>query len=62
MSLPLGDRAAGSVIRFKFTTVTDAGVPSALAGSPAISVYKDDSTTQSTAGITLTTDFDTTPG
>lgn len=49
--------AGGAKLYCKFTT-RDAGVPTTLSGSPAISVYKDDSTTESTAGVTLTVDFD----
>lgn len=42
----------------KFTTVDTAGIPTVLAGTPVISVYKANGTTQSVAGITLTVDFD----
>ena len=50
---------AGNVVYRKFTTrALSTGVPTTLAGTPAISVYKDDSTTQSTAGVTLSVDFD----
>lgn len=52
----LGDRAPGSTIVLDFTTAVD-GVPTALGGSAAISVYKN-SVTQSTAGVTLTTSYD----
>lgn len=38
------------------------GAPFALAGTPVISAYEDNSTTQITAGITLTADFDTVTG
>jgi hypothetical protein len=34
------------------------GAPFTLAGTPALSVYKDNSTTQTTTGVTLTADFD----
>lgn len=47
----------GGKIYAKFTS-RDSGVPFTLAGSPVVSVYKDDSTTQSTTGVTLTVDFD----
>jgi hypothetical protein len=57
----LGDYKAGDTIDFKFTT-RDAGVPFTLAGSPAVSVYKSNSTTESTAGVTLTVDFDSRTG
>ena len=40
----------------KFTT-RDSNVPATLGGSPVISVYKDAVTTPSTAGVTLTVDF-----
>lgn len=51
-----------ATLNFKFTTRTTAGVPFLLAGTPAISVYKANDTTQSTAGITLTADFDSVTG
>jgi hypothetical protein len=55
----LGDYDASTVIYGKFTTFQPTtGAPFTLAGSPALSVYKDNSTTQSTAGVTLTTDFE----
>lgn len=37
-------------------------VPITFAGSPAVQIYKDDSTTQSTAGVTLTVDHDSVTG
>jgi len=51
-----------ATLNVKFLTV-DLGsnstrVPTTLAGTPVISVYKDNSLTQITAGITLTVDFD----
>lgn len=58
----LGDFATSAVIDHKFTTVTTTGAPTQLAGTPAISVYKDNSTTQSTSGVTLAVDFDTVTG
>lgn len=48
--------APASVIRLKFTTVDSTGLPATLT-SGAIVVYKDDSTTPSSAGVTLTPDF-----
>jgi hypothetical protein len=57
----LGDFAASDIIDFKFTTRRDTGAPFALA-SGAISVYKSNSTTQSTTGVTLTADFDSVTG
>ena len=63
MSKYLGDFAAGDTIDFKFTTFRPStGAAFTLAGTPAMSVYKDNSTTESTAGITLTTDFDSRTG
>lgn len=38
------------------------GAPFALAGTPAVAAYEDNGTTEITAGITLTTDFDTRTG
>lgn len=55
----LGDYDAGGTLFSKFTTYRPStGAPFTLGGTPALSVYKDGSTTQSTAGITLTADFD----
>jgi hypothetical protein len=55
----LGDRNPGSVIDFKFNTLRDdTGAPITLAGTPVVKVYKANGTTESTAGVTLTTDFD----
>lgn len=53
-----GDYAIGSLVDFKFATRDASGVPTALAGTPTLGVYKANSTTESTAGITLTIDFD----
>ncbi len=59
----LGDFAAGDTIDFHFPTRRfSTGAPHQLAGSPAVSVYKANGTTQSTAGITLTVDFDSFTG
>jgi hypothetical protein len=61
--MSLGDFDAGATLYFKFTTFRPStGAPFTLAGSPAISVYKDASTTQSTSGVTLTADFDSVTG
>jgi len=59
--MSLGDFAPGATIDFAFTT-RFGGVPTTLAGTPAVSVYKDSSLTQSTSGVTLTTDFDNVTG
>lgn len=61
--MTLGDFDAGATLHFKFSTQRPStGAPFTLAGTPALSVYKDNSTTQSTAGITLTADFDSVTG
>ncbi len=63
MSKHLGDYDASTVIYGKFTTFQPTtGAAFALAGSPVLSVYKDNSVTQSTAGITLTVSFDSVTG
>jgi len=57
--MSLGDFDSSAVIYFKFTTFRPStGAPFTLAGTPALSVYKDNSTTQTTTGVTLTVDFD----
>lgn len=58
----LGDIALESTINFKFTTVQVSGAPFTLAGSPVLSCYVGSSTTEITAGITLTVDFDSRTG
>ncbi len=58
----LGDFTLGSTFDFKFTTVTTTGAPTTLAGTPVISAYLDNDTTQLTAGITLSVDFDSVTG
>lgn len=63
MSKYLGDFTAGDVIDFKFTTYRPStGAPFTLAGSPVVSVYKDNSVTQSTTGVTVSVDFDSVTG
>jgi len=57
-----GDYRAGDTIDLKFQTLNTSAVPTTLAGTPAISVYKSNSTTESTTGITLTVDFDSHTG
>lgn len=51
-----------ATLNFKFTTVGTDGAPTTLAGTPVISVYKADGLVQSTAGVTLTVDFDAVTG
>ncbi len=58
----LGDIATGSTLRGSFNTRRSDGTPITISGTPALSVYKDGSTTESTAGVTLTTDFDSRTG
>jgi len=59
----IGDFDPSAVVYFKFTTQRPStGAPFTLAGTPALSVYKDNSVTQSTTGVTLTADFDSVTG
>jgi hypothetical protein len=58
----LGDFTLGENVDTDFTTVDSGGIPTQLAGSPVISAYVGNSTTQITAGITLTVDFDSVTG
>ncbi len=57
-----GDIRLGDTIDVKFCTVQASGAPTTLAGSPVISAYLSNSTTQLTAGITLSVDFDAVTG
>ena len=57
----LGNIKEGATLNFHFTTISS-GAPTTLAGTPVISVYKNGSDTQTTTGVTLTVDFDTTTG
>ncbi len=57
MSVP--DYQLGETLDFKFTSRAFAtGMPTTLAGTPAVEIYEDNSTTQITAAETLTADFD----
>ena len=59
----LGEVTIGGVLNFKFTTRAFAtGVPTTLSGSPALCVYKSNSTSEETTGVTLTVDFDSKTG
>lgn len=59
----LGDFDTSTVVYGKFTTYRPStGAAFTLGGTPALSVYKDNSTTQSTTGVTLTADFDSVTG
>jgi len=58
-----GDIRLGDTIDIKFTTTAaSTGAPTTLSGTPVISAYPGNSTTQLTAGITLTVDFDSVTG
>lgn len=57
-----GDIRLGDTLDLKFCTVQSTGAPTTLAGSPVISAYPANSTTQLTAGITLSVDFDSVTG
>jgi hypothetical protein len=53
------DITLGDTIDLKFTTTEpDTGAPATLSGTPVVSAYVGNSTTQITAGITLSADFD----
>ena len=56
--MDLGDRVFGKTVDFMFTTRRANGTPVTFAGSPVISVYKNGDTSETTAGVTLTVDFD----
>src|SRR6478609_4891710 len=58
----IGDFRLGDTFDLKFTTRQISGAPFTLAGSPVISAYVGNSTTELTAGITLTVDFDSRTG
>lgn len=63
MTKHLGDFDTSTVVYGKFTTFRPStGAAFTLGGTPALSVYKDNSTTQSTTGVTLTADFDSVTG
>jgi hypothetical protein len=58
----LGDFRLSDTFDTKFCTVNTSGAPTTLAGSPVISAYVGNSTTEITAGITLSVDFDSRTG
>jgi hypothetical protein len=58
----LGDFAEDATLDFTFNTQTSAGAPTTLGGSPAVAVYKANGTTETTAGVTLSVDFDSRTG
>ncbi len=58
----LGDFPPAAFITLKFpTVVVSTGVPSTLSSATA-SIYKDDGNTETTTGVTLAADFDSTTG
>lgn len=57
-----GNVPLGGTVDFTFTTVDAGGTPSTLGGTPAVAAYPGNSTTQITAGVTLTEDFDSVTG
>jgi hypothetical protein len=58
-----GDIRLGDTIDIKFvTTAVATGAPTQLAGTPVISAYVGNGTTEITAGITLSVDFDSRTG
>lgn len=58
-----GDIRLGDTIDIKFvTTAAATGAPTTLSGSPVISAYVGNGTTEITAGITLSVDFDSRTG
>lgn len=58
----LGDILAGTTIRFLFDTAAQDGSGLTLSGTPAIRAYKNNSTTESSSGLSLTVDFDSRTG
>lgn len=59
----IGDITEDEILYHKFSSKNLSQVPTTLAGTPVVKVYKDDATgTESTAGITLTVDFDSVTG
>lgn len=58
----LGDYVEDDTVYACFNTRQADGTPITLGGTPAVSVYKDGGVTESTAGVTLTTDFDSRTG
>lgn len=58
----IGDIPLGNTFNTKFCTVQSTGAPTTLSSSPVISNYVGNNTTELTAGITLTADFDSRTG
>ncbi len=53
-----GDHATSALVDYVFETTSSDGSLVQLAGTPSLKVYKANSTTEDTAGVTLTVDFD----
>lgn len=58
----MGDIAEDATIRGSFNTRDTDGAPITLAGTPSVAVYKDGGTTEITAGVSLSVDFDSRTG
>lgn len=58
----LGNYTEDASVTFKFHTTDATGQPFTLAGTPAVAVYVEGSTNESTAGVTLTVDYDSRTG
>jgi hypothetical protein len=58
----LGNYKSGDTVDFTFSTKGTDGAPITLAGSPLVRVYKGNGTTEESAGVTLTVDFDSRTG
>lgn len=54
----LGDFVEDAEVVFFFNTVDSTGAPVTIGGTAAVEVYKDGGLTQSSAGVTVTEDFD----
>lgn len=58
-----GERFLGETFYMSFNTQTTAGVPITLAGTPVVTIYRQDDTgTEQTTGLTLTVDLDSKTG
>ena len=59
----LGNRTLEDTFYFLFTTRRfSTGAPFTLAGTPVVSVYEENNTTQITAGVSLSVDYDAVTG
>jgi hypothetical protein len=58
----VGEFAEDATFDFKFNTYSQAGALITLVGTPVVSVYKTNNTTETTTGPTLPVDFDTRTG